>query len=420
MKHSEIYRDILDDSGSQEDNSISTEDVNIVTDPMMEEFKSLIESYEKWKSLIDEKNIDDSRKRLSKAEKLIEGNFSHGALNQLFNELEDRDSIVNDPSQDLFITAAANKADLDPISIEGDSLSELSGLDGIGYRNRSNLIIEGDVGETLLRESVDGDVIINGNVGAPLAQEMYGGRVELCGDYEGLLSAGEEMYGGELILNGNVSAAGSSMKGGHIRVKGDAKTLGRNMRAGEIGSEGEVENVADRIEGGIAWVNDNAENVGNGAKGGLVYVSGNAEEVGRMSEDGEIYVEGEIENIGDRCGADVYQWNDGNWELVHKGEDWKSKRSNGKKKKKGKARKSGDISESYNEEFSNEFNEIIEEDESIFDDLEDTDFYRDIDMDGYSEEKESENEFENLDDSDDSDLNLLYNEVPEMNGGLSG
>jgi hypothetical protein len=111
-------------------------------------------------------------------------------------------------------------------------------------------------------------------------------------------------------------------------------------------------------------------------QGGLIYVAGDAEEVGERSRDGEIYIEGEIGNIGERCGADVYQWREDEWELVHEGEDRQTSRSRGKSKNTTTSKTSKKSSEMMEHQESyeelEEMNKILEHDDidySIDDDF---------------------------------------------------
>lgn len=347
------------------------QDFNIVTNPMLEQFRFLQNTYEEWGEVIEEEGIDESREKLEVAEELLDENYSEEAIHDLLSEFKDRDWSINEPNQSIYMSAVINQIGDETISIEPDNLSELTGLEGLGYRNKTDVTIEGDIYENIFRENIAGNVNIEGDINSRVGEEMMGGTIKVNGDVTGTFGIGRHMQGGRIIVEGYVEKAGTGMKNGFVRVTEEAEKLGKSMEGGEIGSEQSVEKLANSAKGGIAWVNDDAEEVGNYAKGGLIYVAGDAEEIGERSRDGEIYIEGEIGNIGERCGADVYQWRDGEWELVHEGEDRQPRRNQGKSKSTSTptktSRSSSEImehEESYEE--LEEMNNILEYDDDDF------------------------------------------------------
>lgn len=336
MKQSNIYRNILDKSSGGEGNNVSQagQDFSIVTNPMLEQFRFLQNTYEEWKEIIEQDDdIDQDKEKLRVAEDYLEEeDYSENAVHELLIEFQGRDSSFEDPSQDIFASAVINRIGGETISVGADTVSELNGLTGLGYGNKGNVVLEGEVDEPIFNQNEAGNVNIEGDVNKRVGEEMTGGTIEINGDVTGFFGAGRQMRGGRIIVDGYAQKAGLDMENGLIEVTEGAEQLGDRMGGGEIGSEQHVETLAKSAEGGIAWVNDNAEEVGTYAKGGLIYVAGDAEEIGRKSNDGEIYIEGQIGNIGEECGADVYQWRDGEWELVHEGEDQRPRRKQGKSK----------------------------------------------------------------------------------------
>lgn len=332
MKQSNIYRNIKDkSSGDQRDFAAKPgQDFNIVTNPVLEQFKSLISTYDEWTDSILQKG---EKEKLRKAEEILDQDYSEGALNKILEEFQNRESVMEDPHQDIFASAAINQMDDQTVSVKAEDLSELNGATGLGYRNKSDVIIEGEVDDRIFKENMAGNVSIEGDVEKVVGQKMMGGTIRINGNISANLGAGHQMQGGQIIIDGYAETAGLDMENGYIRVTEDADEIGNSMEGGEIGSEQSVEAIARSAKGGIAWVNDDAEEVGNYAQGGLIYVAGDAEEIGRLSKDGEIYIEGEIGNIGKNCGADVYQWIDREWELVHEGEDQQTDLSQGSREK---------------------------------------------------------------------------------------
>jgi formylmethanofuran dehydrogenase subunit C len=269
---------------------------------MIDQFRSLQNTYEEWKKLIKDENMDENKDRLRAAEEsLEEQDYSEGAFHQLLTEFQDRNSSLGDTDQDIFASAVINQIGDETVSIEADMQSELNGLAGLGYRNKGSFSIEGEV---------DDD---------PVGKEMVRGKIHIDGDTAGVYGVGYQMQGGRITVDGYAKKAGGIMEDGFITVTEGAEQLGRAMEGGQVGSEQPVETLAESAQGGIAWVNDDAEEVGSYAEGGLIYVAGDAEEIGKASRGGEIYIEGEIGSIGERCDADVYQWVGGEWELVHRG-----------------------------------------------------------------------------------------------------
>jgi hypothetical protein len=95
MKQSNIYRSILDKSSGEQGNSVSQlgQDFNIVTNPMLEQFRFLQNTYEEWKEVIEEdEDIDKRKKELRVAEESLGEDYSEEAVHELLTEFQDRDS----------------------------------------------------------------------------------------------------------------------------------------------------------------------------------------------------------------------------------------------------------------------------------------------------------------------------------------
>lgn len=70
MKQSNIYRDILDESSEDQGENASRPDTefDIVTSSMIDQYRSLQNTYEEWKKLIKDENMDENKDRLRAAE----------------------------------------------------------------------------------------------------------------------------------------------------------------------------------------------------------------------------------------------------------------------------------------------------------------------------------------------------------------
>ncbi len=131
-------------------------------------------------------------------------------------------------------------------------------IDNLGYHNRKNITIEGEMLSRIGTLMRTGRITVNGN---------------------GCSDIGFLMTGGELIINGNVGiGCGKNMEGGTIVVNGDAGDfLGSNMSGGRIIVEGNTEGI-----------------VGFEMCGGEIHING--EHCGRIlsPKSGKIYHKGKL------------------------------------------------------------------------------------------------------------------------------
>ena len=107
----------------------------------------------------------------------------------------------------------------------------------IGYRNKKNITVIGDVGEFCCSEMEEGCVVsrgsagdscginmlggvlaVRGNVGSDIAEYMNGGNIVVDGDAaEGV---GKRMYSGRVFINGNFGSISEGFEGGQIVHRG--------------------------------------------------------------------------------------------------------------------------------------------------------------------------------------------------------
>jgi formylmethanofuran dehydrogenase subunit C len=113
-----------------------------------------------------------------------------------------------------------------------------SGLSWIGYGNRKDIVVEGDVGILLGSEMKDGRITVFGGVGEFAGSCLEDGTIVINGDAEE--EAGGGMRGGYLYVKGNGGRrAGQDMIGGLMVIEGSAESVGgsspnSSMWGGEI------------------------------------------------------------------------------------------------------------------------------------------------------------------------------------------
>ncbi len=158
-----------------------------------------------------------------------------------------------------------------PENFAGKSLSEISNLPVfLGNKKRKisdSFEITGDIAEDKERQ-----------------------RIVLEGDFSRVKRIGENMNGGEILINGSVGIhLGEFMQNGKITVTGNANSwIGTSMSDGEILIEG---NARDCI--GCAKRGEN-----KGMRGGKIIINGNTgTEIGSYISGGEILIKGTAESF---------------------------------------------------------------------------------------------------------------------------
>lgn len=297
MKKSDIFRDIVEEPSEDEHSAIG---LDIVPEDLLSEVEAIVSSHEEWESLEDKP--EHPKKRYERAKDIIPEDYSLQAFKDALMKIS-QDIEYAELNDGVFASALWNELEEEEARLDSDTLfgfngSEFNDNHGFGLFNSSNITVEGDLQGMCFSGMRDGKVKING----------WATKI------------GTAMEGGSLIVQEGASQAGFQMNGGYIEINDYVKHAAQAQTGGELGVNGDVSNLGTGAEG-IVWANGDAESVGANLQGGTVYVAGEAESVGRRSEDGEIYVEGEIETIGKECSAQVYQWKNGGWELVHEGED---------------------------------------------------------------------------------------------------
>jgi formylmethanofuran dehydrogenase subunit C len=149
----------------------------------------------------------------------------------------------------------------------------LSAPSFLGWRNRKDLLVIGDVGYSFVSGMTDGSVRAEGLVKDDLAKGMTGGVVEIFGDAGG--GAGIHLGGGEVSIRGSVTKyAAMYMTGGTLTIGGDAGSrLGFAMQGGVVRVKGNAESISDDMAGGEVHVDGEIGSIGD-IKGGKIFHKG--------------------------------------------------------------------------------------------------------------------------------------------------
>jgi formylmethanofuran dehydrogenase subunit C len=172
-------------------------------------------------------------------------------------------------------------------------------IHGLGYRNKKNIIVDGDAGYALGESMESGSIIVKGDTGNHVGSSMKGGSITVEGDAMGYLGSG--MENGIISVEGNAGEkAGSWMRCGSISIGGNAgDDIGMYMTGGKIIVRGAAGyNAGKGMKGGSIIVEGDVEkSAGNGMSGGTLTV-GSAEFVGKNMDGGEIHVLGDLFSLG--------------------------------------------------------------------------------------------------------------------------
>jgi glutamate synthase domain-containing protein 3 len=129
-----------------------------------------------------------------------------------------------------FLSALVNQCKDEDITIVTEHLSTPVGY--LGYKNNKNVLIKGNIGDTVGYEMERGTIRIEGNAIRGVGKDMRGGVIIIEGN------AGEEvgrfMYGGEIYLNGGYRSIGDIRSGGTIYHKGEILVKDGKAMAGAI------------------------------------------------------------------------------------------------------------------------------------------------------------------------------------------
>ena len=109
----------------------------------------------------------------------------------------------------------------------------------IGYKNRKNIVVNGNAGWGVGGGMKDGKITVSGNAGDEVGFFMENGKITINGNVGN--SVGYNMKDGEITINGNTGRrVGWDMKDGKIHLNGDYKSLGDFILGGNIYHKGKL------------------------------------------------------------------------------------------------------------------------------------------------------------------------------------
>lgn len=260
MKQSELYSDILESETA--DKMVSGDTQSISPD------YTVRDAYNDWKSSLPDMPEDsEAFRQLSKIkdqkyeEALELASVAEYDQSDLFAFLkldwrkgweDDIENYEKNPSSvrdGIFASAFAEALEAQEVRVP-----DMSGVFEFGYRNGSDLIVEGDVGDSFGIMMESGKVTVRGDSDLNLAHTMKDGEIEVEGNVEGIWNPS-----GRVVVQGDVESAYQIE--GELIVKGDIDEISgddRFEREGEIRVEGEIGSInEEEIEGTEVYQNQN-------------------------------------------------------------------------------------------------------------------------------------------------------------------
>jgi formylmethanofuran dehydrogenase subunit C len=254
LKQSELYNDILE---SETADKIVSED----TKPSISPDYTVRDAYNDWKSSLPDMPEDsEAFRQLSeikdkKYEEALElASIAEYGQSDLFAFLkldwrkaweDDIENYENNPSSisdGIFASAFAEALDAQEVRVP-----DMSGVYEFGYRNSTDLIVEGDVGNSFGKMMENGKVRVKGDSDLNLAHTMKDGEIEVEGDVEGIWNPS-----GNVVVQGDVEHVHEVE--GELIVKGDIDEIAgddRFEREGRIQVEGEIGEIKDEEVQGL-------------------------------------------------------------------------------------------------------------------------------------------------------------------------
>ncbi len=211
--------------------------------------------YEVRNLKLNSKDITDFSIRLKECEQAHGGLNAPGVgvfLSVLVNESDNKDFtlMLNHLETELYFVGLWNKKN---VTVYGNVYRAGEGM------SDGSLIINGVPKKELGRGLRGGKIIVKGSTEADLGTKMTGGEIHVKGDmrdfektkyrfgtlYPNKASAGNAMYGGKIIIDGNFDGVLINLHGGEVELKGGVEELnaglcdgGKIYVGGEIGRLG--------------------------------------------------------------------------------------------------------------------------------------------------------------------------------------
>ncbi len=131
----------------------------------------------------------------------------------------------------LFISSLVNHAKEDKITLDLGHLDVL--FDFLGYKNRKDLTIIGNIGSHCFQDVETGRGHVEGDALDFFGAQQHGGSISISGDARD--DAGYKKDGGSLLVNNVRNRTGEGMTGGILQINGMSGIMtGHNSKGGHI------------------------------------------------------------------------------------------------------------------------------------------------------------------------------------------
>lgn len=188
------------------------------------------------------------------------------------------------------LSAMVNAGDNEHYTIHTDHLRKR--IDFLGYKNRSNMSIRGDVGNSFCDHMEGGLVFVTGNIYGAVGTCMKGGEIIVEKNVYGHV-------GGEME-DGMITVVGSVGKENHIHISNEKIIVGDPSAVAGV-----------KMKGGKIVINGNSGPfTGIGQEGGLIETENAGSEVGPRREGGKIIIRGSYESLGRSAKGETYRMED--------------------------------------------------------------------------------------------------------------
>jgi len=149
----------------------------------------------------------------------------------------------------LFLSALINNGKEENYTVHTRHLQ--CSFRNLGYRNRKNIVVEGDANVGAGECMEDGSIIVKGSSDGDVGRNMKGGNITIEGDAKD--HVGNLLKGGVIVVKGDAGSwIGYRMEGGVTTIIGNAGYfVGQEMKGGEIHLYGKYKSIENVIHGKI-------------------------------------------------------------------------------------------------------------------------------------------------------------------------
>jgi len=252
--------------GFRPESERSVRSMRVEMNPVLEEMKHIWRTHNRFEFFYTGKHYSEIFRRIKGME------YSARDVEAFSNVLEGFQNDFDFPLKvGLFLSALINNCAAEEFVIH---TAHLPPIDGLGYRNRKNILVKGNAGDDLGEKMEggtmtveghagscagnkmrNGTIIVEGDIGCNTGFRMVGGDITVRGDAG--YGFGRMLIGGVIVLEGNAGlGVGHEMKGGIITVGGNAgDDVGASMWSGEIHLLGDSFGLSPHLHGGKIFHN---------------------------------------------------------------------------------------------------------------------------------------------------------------------